>query len=129
MDNFFQLISKNIKNIKNKNDFISKLLNIKFHYKKLTTIEPPKESNKFDIKNINQDNANKISNNQKIIKKRNEAIDLLRIITMIGIVYTHVLYQGKGLSKYNRYKNKLKSLYTYIFWHDNIYELISGIVG
>jgi hypothetical protein len=48
---------------------------------------------------------------------------------MVGIVFTHLLYQGKGLYKYNRYKNKLKSLYTYIFWHNNVYALISGIVG
>ena len=48
---------------------------------------------------------------------------------MIGIVFTHILYQGKGLCKYNKYENKLKSLYTYIFWHDNVYALISGIVS
>ena len=126
MDNFFHLI---LKYIKYKKDFISKSLNNIFHYRKLTTIEPPKDSKKFDIKGVNQNNINKISNKQIIIKKRNAAIDLLRIITMIGIVYTHILYQGKGLYKYNRYKNKLKSLYTYIFWHNNVYALISGIVG
>jgi hypothetical protein len=123
MDNFFQLI---LKNTKIKKDFISKYLNNSSHYKKLTII---KDSNKFDIKDINEDNVNKIDNKQKIIKKRKAAVDLLRIIAMIGIVYTHVLYHGKGFYKYNRYKNKLKSLYTYVFCHDNIYALISGIVG
>lgn len=48
---------------------------------------------------------------------------------MIGIVYNHVLYQGKGFYKYNIYKIKIKSSLTYLFWHDNVYALISGIVG
>jgi hypothetical protein len=48
---------------------------------------------------------------------------------MIGIVYNHVLFQGKGIYKYNIYKIKIKSSLTYIFWHNNVYSLISGIVG
>lgn len=125
MDNFFHIISKYIKN---KKDFISEYLNKNFHYRKITIIEPPKGNNKFDIKDVKIDYINKIGK-QKIIKKRNAAVDLLRIIAMIGIVYAHVLNQGKGFYKYNRYKIKLKSLYTYVFWHDNVYALISGIVG
>jgi hypothetical protein len=48
---------------------------------------------------------------------------------MIGIVYTHILFQGKGIYKYNRYKTQIYGSYTYFFWHDNAYALISGIVG
>lgn len=126
MDNFFHLISKYIKN---KIDIISVYLNNNFYYRKLAIIEPPKIFNKLDIEDIKEDNINKITKKPKIIKKRNAAVDLLRIIAMIGIVYSHVLNQGKGFHKFRRYKNKLKSLYTYVFWHDNVYALISGIVG
>jgi hypothetical protein len=126
MDNFFQLTSKYIKN---KKDFISICLNKNLLYRKLAIIEPKKGNNKFDIKDIKEDNINKISINKKIIKKRNAAVDLLRIIAMIGIVFAHILNQGKGFYKYNRYKNKLKNLYTYVFWHNNVYALLSGIVG
>jgi hypothetical protein len=126
MGNYFQFISKNLNDKKN---FISIYLNDIFHYKKLIINEPPKDNTIFDNIVINKDYINKISNKKEIIKKRNATIDLLRIITMLGIVYTHVLFQGKGIYKYNRYRNKLKSLYTYVFWHNNAYGLISGIVG
>jgi hypothetical protein len=64
-----------------------------------------------------------------MIKKRNAGIDLLRIIAMISIVISHILYQGKGLIKYRRYNKRIKILFTYIFWHVNSYGIISGIVG
>ena len=70
-----------------------------------------------------------INTKQNMIKKRKANIDLLRIIGMIGIVISHILYQVKGLNKYQRYSNKIKILYTYIFWHVNSYAIISGIVG
>ena len=126
MGNYFHFISKKSNYKKN---FISKYLNNIYHYRKLIINEPPNDNIIFDNKDISKDYINKISNKQKIIKKRNAAIDLLRIITMIGIVYTHVLYQGKGYYKYYRYKKTLKSLYTYVFWHNNVYGLISGMVG
>ena len=127
MDNFSQLESQNIKN---KIGFIKKYLNKSFIYKKYKIIENPlKETNKIEVKNINEDNINRINSYQKITIKRNAGIDLLRIVTMIEIVYTHVLCQGKGLYKYSRYKKILITLYTYIFWHVNAYGLISGIVG
>ena len=81
MGNFFQLISKNSNNIK---DFISIYLNKIINYRKLIIIEP-KDYNIFDIKDIDKDYINKIINKQKIIKKRNAAVDMLRIITMIGM--------------------------------------------
>ena len=84
-----------------------------------------KESNKIEI----QDFKNQINNKQKFINKRNAGIDLIRILTMIGIVYTHVLFQGKGVYKYSRYKSKIINSNTYVFWHNNAFALISGIVG
>ena len=64
-----------------------------------------KKTNKIEVKNINEDNINRINSYQKITIERNEGIDLLRIVTMIEIV-------------------KLNNLYTYIFWHINAYGLI-----
>ena len=122
MDNFSQLESKNIKN---KIGLIKKYLNESFIYKKYKIIENPlKETNGIEFKSINEDKINRINSKQKISKKRNAGIDLIRIVAMIGIVYTHVFYQGKGLYKYIRYKNKLTNLYAYIFWHVNAYGLI-----
>jgi len=117
MDNFYQFISK--KNISNKINLINNI-NKRIHFTcgAYKLIKPSKE-----------DNINRINSQQKIIKRRNAGIDLVRIIAMMGIVFSHILYQGKGLNKYHRYKNKIKFLHTYIFWHVNSYGIISGIVG
>jgi hypothetical protein len=53
---------------------------------------------------------------------------------MLGIIYTHVLYKKKELPNIpyitnNRYKSKIISSRTYVFWHNNAYALISGVVG
>jgi len=95
---------------------------------KLNKLKVSKESNQIKIKDIYEDNKNKISSIQKIIKKRNIGVDLIRIVSMIGIVYTHVLLKGNVVHKYNRYKSKIISSHTYIFWHNNAFSLISGVV-
>ena len=134
MDNFSQLISKetkrkigSIKKYINKITYSKKLKKVKRNINK--KIKLPKRNNKIEVKIINKSNKNDISNNQKVVKKRNAGIDLLRIITMIGIVYTHVLMQGKGFKKYKKYKNEIDKSYTFFFWHDNAFALISGVVG
>ena len=48
---------------------------------------------------------------------------------MIGIVFTNVLHQGKGLYKYDKYKSGFSNEYIYLFWHHNAYALISGVIG
>jgi hypothetical protein len=128
MDNFYQLTSKNINN---KIGLIKKYLNNRNHLfsRKYNKIENSIETNKIEAKDINKEKINRINNYQKIIKKRNTGIDLLRIIAMIGIVFAHILYQGKGLDKYQRYNKKIKILFTYIFWHVNTFGIISGIIG
>ena len=88
----------------------------------------PKE-NKIEAKEINRNIQNVISNNQKIIKKRNAGVDLLRIISMIAVIYVNIISQGKGIDKYNEYKNKINKSKTYAFFHSNAYGVISGIVG
>ena len=118
MDKFYQLIERNKKKI----DFIKEYLNQ--NQPKYIKIKPPKEINIIKFKDKDQ-----IDIKPKIINKRNSGVDLIRIVAMIGIVYTHLLYQGKGLSKFNRNKKKLICLYTYVFWHNNAFALLSGMVG
>ena len=126
MDDFSQLT---LENTKKKVDFIKNYLKKIIQKLKPKKISLFKNSDKFGNKVIYKDNKNQISMEKTIIKKRNAGIDLLRVISMIGIVYNHVLFQGRGIYKYNRYKIKIKSSLTYIFWHDNVYALLSGIVG
>ena len=128
MDTFYQLTSKNIDN---KISLINQFFNKRNHFfsRKYKKIENLKETNKIEAKDIYKEKINSTKCNQKIIKKRNAGIDLLRIIAMIGIVFAHILYQGKGLDKYQKYNRKIKILFTYIFWHVNAYAIISGIVG
>lgn len=125
MENDF-LISNSIAN---KKVFIKEYLNKNIQNGFTKKIGPFKETNSIELKDINKDNIKRINIKENILKKRDAGIDLLRIIGMIGIVYTHVLFETKGLYKYHRYKNKLLNLYTYIFWHVNAYGLISGFVG
>ena len=125
MDELYQLTPKNINN---KIGFIKTHLIKCFENIKPKKIIPYKESNKIEVKDLYKD-KDQIGINQKIIKKRNPGVDLIRIVTMLGIVYSHVLFQGQGISKYNRYKKKLISSYTYVFWHNNSFALVSGIVG
>ena len=125
MDNFSQLTLKDKKNFFMIKVFLKKIIQ-KIKTKQNILL---KASNKIEKKRINKYNKNQITIKKAIIKKRNAGIDLLRIISMIGIVYTHILFQGKGIYKYNRYKTKINSSYTFFFCHDNVYALISGIVG
>jgi len=127
MNDFSQLTSKDTNKIKI--DFIKNYLKKIIQKIKSKKIRLFKNSDKIETKGIYEGNTNQITIKKKIIKKRNAGIDLIRIISMIGIVYTHVLFQGKGIYKYNKYKVKIKNSYTYFFWHDNAYALISGIVG
>ena len=110
-----------IKNIKNKIYSIKRYLNKIINIRKLQKFKPIKESVQIDIKDINY--------KKNIIKKRNAGIDLIRIVSMLGIVYTHVLFNGKAIYKYNKYKSKIFDFYTFIFWHNNSFSLISGIVS
>ena len=123
MDELYQLTSKTIKI-----GFIKELFNRFIHIRKLKKNMSCKERNKNESKHIYKDEI-QINSKQKNIKKRNPGIDLIRIVTMLGIVYTHILFQGKGLLKYSKYKNEIQNTHTLVFWHDNAFALISGIVG
>ena len=67
--------------------------------------------------------------NKKIKKERNAGIDLVRLIGMILIIFNHVMFHGGALAKYMEYRDGLMQIYTFIFWHNDAYALISGIVG
>ena len=121
MDELFQLTSKDMKNkIDTINENVNKVISKK--------ILPSKKSYKIEAKIIYED-KNQMSSKQKVIKKRNSGVDLIRMVTMLGIVYTHILFHGKGVNKYSKYKKKLINSHTYVFWHNNAFALISGVVG
>ena len=112
-----------------KSGFIKKYLNKIITSIKFNKFKFSRESNIIEIKSINEDNINQINFKQKIIKKRNVGVDLIRIISMIGIVYSHVLLQGRGIYKYVKYRSEISSSETYFFWHNNAFALISGVIG
>ena len=123
MDKLYQLTSKEKTN---KIVFIKEILNKVIHNRKLKTIIPYKEVKKIEDKDIYED-KNQIKSKLKIIIKRNSGIDLIRILAMLGIIYTHILFQGKGIYKYSKY-NIIKT-HSFVCWHNNAFSLISGIVG
>lgn len=92
---------------------------IKFNIiNKKTSLKKEKSKDIFNT-NINRD--------KKKSKIRNPGIDLLRIVSMYGIIISHTLGHGGGYRKYRRYKKLL--LFDAIFsWHINGFGLISGIV-
>ena len=115
------------KKLRNKKYFIKDYLkNIIMKPKKF---KPSKESKNIEIKDINENRKKQINNKQNIITKRNAGIDLLRIVTMLGIVYTHIVFLGKAINRYNKYKSNLIQSITYVFWHNNAFSLISGVVS
>ena len=75
---------------------------------------------------------NKNKNINVIIKKRNNGIDLLRIISMILIINHHIIYHGGPLSKANKLSIKYQSL---VFFNlvccagINVFGMISGCIG
>ena len=88
------------KKLRNKKYFIKDYLkNIIIKPKKF---KPSKESKNIEIKDINENRKKQINNKQNIITKRNAGIDLLRIVTMLGIVYTHIVFLGKAINRYNK---------------------------
>ena len=123
MNKVYQLKSKEKES---KIVFIKKLLNKFINNRKLKKIIFYKKFNKIEDKDIYED-INQIKSKPKIIKKRNSGIDLIRILAMLGIIYTHIIYQGKGIYKYSKYH--IIKTHSFVCWHNNAFSLISGIVG
>lgn len=61
-------------------------------------------------------------------KLRNPNIDLIRILGMLAIIIHHLLWHGKVLVKYSRYK-ELQILNIICMWHVASFGIISGLVG
>ena len=66
-------------------------------------------------------------NNNKNL--RNPNIDFLRINGMLAIIIHHLIYHGKIINKYPKYKNEINLLIILCFWHVNSFGIISGLVG
>ena len=106
---------------KNQEEILKLNLKNNNHFKKIFTFN----------NDINDENK-KINMNDKYLKTvkiRNTGIDLIRIISMYGIVINHILYHGGGINRYSQYQMQLKILHMIFFWHNNGFILISGIVG
>ena len=77
---------------------------------------------------VNDNKILSIGNNEKKIKIRNADIDLARIVSMFAIIVEHVLYHGKALIKFSKYKELF--LMKIIFLNCvSTYALISGYIG
>ena len=95
------------------------------------------ENNKYKALEIkySQDlkKSNYIFNNnfniENIILKRNAGIDLVRTLSMLSIITTHILYHGQVMNKYKQYEDELSLLDILTCWNVNSFGLISGIVG
>lgn len=61
-------------------------------------------------------------------KLRNPNIDFIRIIGMFAIIIHHILWHGKVLLKFNKYK-KLQLLNIKCMWHVSSFGVISGLVS
>ena len=105
----------------------------KISSKILSNSKKQKQKSKKKTKNVKIENSienKKDENIPKTIKARNPAVDLIRLICMYGIVINHILYgHAKGESKFYRYRSQLKILNIILFWHNDGFGLISGIVG
>ena len=112
--------------LKESNDNFSNILN-----KKTTKIKKFKRKFKKKEKSktiINKNNNDGIKKNKKIIKIRNPGVDLLRIISMSGIILCHILGHGGAYRRFPSYK-KLNYFEGFLGWHINGFGLISGVVG
>ena len=78
---------------------------------------------------MRENSSNIIKNNNKIIKKRNPGIDIIRLIGMYGVIINHILYVHGGVRKYRKYEKYLKILHITTGWHIDGFALISGIIG
>jgi len=107
--------------------FISKRSKFKKNNKIQKLKKGKRETNKI-IKIEYSNNINDNENTKKNVKIRNPGVDLVRIIAMIGIIYNHLIYQDAAKTKYSKFQH-LKLLFVFLFWHNNGYALISGVIG
>ena len=105
---------------KNKKKFVNK--------KNILLDNEINNNNEFKMNNNIKEN-NIIKTSTKIVKKRNPGIDLLRLICMFFVIMDHLFNRGKGLKKYYYHKKKLQIIEGSVFWHNDGFALISGIIG
>ena len=96
-----------------------KLSHLKDKFKKIKHVFQLNKDNKITIKSQSP---------PKPIKVRNPGVDLGRILAMLGIIIHHILYHGKAMKKYPKYK-VLVNMNSGVFWHVSTYIFISGYIG
>ena len=117
-------------NIKKTNYFKMKKKKEKLNLKlKLSYLKDKLKKIKHDFQ-LKQDNKinNKSQSLPKPIKIRNPGVDLGRILAMLGIIIHHIIYHGKAMNKYPKYK-VIDNINSGVFWHVSTYIFISGYVG
>ena len=67
--------------------------------------------------------------NQNINKIRNPGVDFVRIIAMYSIVLHHHFFYGNDIKYFPQYKRELSLIHSIVSRHNDIFILISGIVG
>lgn len=114
------------KRIKNKNLNKGKEIKevIKNFFMKIMAL--PKDKNvKYEIIL----NREKDKFNPKIKNIRNPGIDFVRIITMYSIILHHYFYYGNDFKYFPQYKRQLSLAHSIVGNHNDVFILISGIVG
>ena len=115
---FRQIKNKNLKNEREIKDVIKNCFN--------KIINLSKEKNmKYEI----IFNREKEKFNPKFKNKRNPGIDLVRIITMYSIIIHHYFYYGNDFKYFPQYKKQLSLVHSIVGNHNDVFILISGIVG
>ena len=67
--------------------------------------------------------------NQNIKKIRNPGVDFIRIIAMYSIILHHHFFYGNDIKYFPQYKRELSLIHSIVSAHNDIFILISGIVG
>ena len=100
-----------------------------FEKKKNLINNKTSNNNEYKEDNNNIKKNDEIKSNPKIVKIRNPGIDILRLICMYFVIMDHLFHCGKGLKKYYYHIKNLQIIEGCVFWHNDGFALISGIVG
>ena len=90
-----------------------------------------KTRSKIKNKIIKYDNSfnNKENSDQNIKKIRNPGVDFVRLISMFNIVINHCLFNGEVFKRFPRYARYFSCFHNFTDYNNNVFILISGIVG
>ena len=88
------------------------------------------KSNEIDEQIIKENitNNNEVGK-QKIKKVRNPGIDLIRLFVQYTIIFNHMVFANNTLNRFSKHKRKILLLHSFTDWNNDVFILISGIVG